>query len=590
MAEATLNDVSAKLSASTVLEEITAKGVQGLRDDFQRLYGLQEKLLRSLAEKAREGGTKGKGDGATPATQDPAKGMNPFFAAAIVAAVAVFTAVKDYFKRLGKTLRFLFRSISKVFKGFLKISKIGEYAADVAKQIKGSIKAVFKVMGRALRTLVPDLDPLKNGFKRITSFFKNTGKTISTGVDNALKSFRSFIKSVRSFFSSGGTKFMKFLTDNSIFKVLSKGFNAIKNFLFGSFDGGDVKSIKGFASGIMQRVSDFFKPVRTFFSADGPIGKIGKVISKAFGFLKAGSGFMKILVGIGRVIGKIAWPITVLFALIDGIGGFFEAFGVTEGSGIKKFVVGLLGAFAGVVSGIFGVIPDLLKEVVSFIAGLFGFDQVKEVLDSFSFTDMIKNIIMSPIVMLKRALNAILEGVATTIENLEVTAFGKSVGIPGRDKLAESLRSMKFDTEDDEAYTEKVARKKQEDIDAGKALDAADAEKGYGKAKYNNPTIAKKMAKRDETVVQDNEGNYRIVKKKKGSGEITPAMKGVGRTAEFLGEEKAAPTAMPGGAPIIVQDNSQQVSGGGTVLAGETRPSTGNGQALKTGFYPGVTS
>jgi hypothetical protein len=65
-------------------------------------------------------------------------------------------------------------------------------------------------------------------------------------------------------------------------------------------------------------------------------------------------------------------------------------------------------------------------------------------------------------------------------------------------------------------------------------------------------------------------------------------MKGVGRTAEFLGEEKTPVTRMPGGAPIVVQDNSQQVSGGGTVLAGETRPSTGNGQAMKTGFVSGV--
>jgi len=564
MAEATLNDVSAKLSASTALEEVTARGVEGLRKDFQKLYGLQEKLLRQLAEAAREGGgSDGDGGGEGAATkEDPAKGMSPFMKLAIIAAVAVFTAVKDYFSKLGKTLRAVFKGVSKVFKGFMKISKIGEYASDIAKSVRGSIKAVFSTMGKALKTLVPDLKPIKDSFKGVKGYFKG----------------------IKTFFASGADDFMKFLTDNSLFRVLKNGFNTIKNFLFGSFMGDDVKGIKSFASGIMQRVSDFFKPIRNFFSADGPIGKIANVIMKPFAFLKAGSGFMKILVGIGKVVGRLAWPITVIMGLIDGISGFFEAFGVTEGSGIKKFAVGLLGGFAGVISGIFGVIPDLLKEVVSFIAGLFGFDQVKEILDGFSFTDMIKNIIMSPIVMLKRALNSIIEGVAGVVENLEIAG----VGLPGRDKVAATLRGMKFDTEGDEAYTEMVARKKQEDIDAGKALDAADAEKGYGKAKYNNPTIAKKMAKKDETVVQDNEGNYRIVKKKKGSGEITPAMKGVGRTAEFLGEEKTPVTRMPGGAPIVVQDNSQQVSGGGTVLAGETRPSTGNGQAMKTGFVSGV--
>ena len=570
MAEATLNDVSAKLSASTALEEVTAKGVEGLRKDFQKLYGLQEKLLRQLAEAAREGGTSGGGkEGPKAQQEDPAKGMSLFMKAAIIAAVAVFTAVKDYFSKLGKTLKFLFKGVSKVFKGFMKISKIGEYATDIAKSVRGSIKAVFAVMGKALKSLVPDLDPIKDSFKSVKAYFRR----------------------VRTAFSTGADDFLKFFKENSIFKTLKSGFTSIKNFLFGSFAGDDVKGIKSFASGIMQRVSDFFKPIRTFFSADGPIGKIASAIMKPFAFLKAGSGFMKVLVGIGRVIGRLAWPITVIMGLIDGISGFFEAFGVTEGSGIKKFAVGLLGGFAGVISGIFGVIPDLLKEVVSFIAGLFGFDQVKEVLDGFSFTDMIKNIIMSPIVMLKRALNSIIEGVATTVENLEVSVgFGKTVGIPGRDKLAASLRGMKFETEGDEAYTEKVARKKQEDKEAGAALDAYDAESGLSKKKYKSADFAKKVAKPGEEVVQDNEGNFRL-KKKGGPTEIKPGSMS-GKAGKFVGGDALAPapTTMPGGAPIIVQDNSSKFSGGGTVLAGETRPSTGNGQALKTGFYPGVTS
>ena len=563
MAEATLNDVSAKLSASTALEEVTAKGVEGLRKDFQKLYGIQEKLLRELAEAKREGGTTGGGgEGATAAKEDPAKKMNPFFKLAIIAAVAVFTAVKDYFSKLSKTLKLLFKGVSKVFKGFMKISKIGEYASDIAKSVKGSIKAVFKTMGKALKALVPDLDPIKDTFKNVKGFFQRVRSAVGKGADD----------------------FLKFFTENSIFKTLKNGFNAIKNFLFGSFAGDDVKGIKSFASGIMQRVSDFFKPIRTFFSADGPIGKIASAIMKPFAFLKAGSGFMKVLVGIGRVVGRLAWPITVIMGLIDGISGFFEAFGVTEGSGIKKFAVGLLGGFAGVLSGIFGVIPDLIKEVVSFVAGLFGFDQVKEVLDGFSFTDMIKNIIMSPIVMLKRALNAILEGVATTVENLEIAG----VGLPGRDKVAATLRGMKFDTGGDEAYTEMVARKKQEDIDAGEALDKYDAESGLSKEKYKNADFAKKVAKRGEEVVQDNEGNFRL-RKKKGPQEIQAGqLKGKG--ASFVGDDALAPApaTMPGGRPIIVQDNSSQVSGGGTVLAGETRPSTGNGQAMKTGFVSGV--
>ena len=173
MAEATLNDVSAKLSASTALEEVTAKGVEGLRKDFQKLYGLQEKLLRQLAEAAREGGSGGGGDeGASAPKEDPAKGMSLGMKLAIIAVVAVFTAVKDYFQKLGKTLKLMFKGVSKVFKGFLKISKIGEYASDIAKSVRGSIKAVFAVMGKALKALVPDLDPIRDSFKSVKGYFR----------------------------------------------------------------------------------------------------------------------------------------------------------------------------------------------------------------------------------------------------------------------------------------------------------------------------------------------------------------------------------------------------------------------------------
>ena len=557
MAEATLNDVTAKLSASTALEEVTAKGVEGLRKDFQKLYGLQEKLLRSLAEAKREGGTPGgDSEGASAAKEDPAKSMNPFFKLAIIAAVAVFTAVKDYFGKLGKMLKGVFKGVSKVFKGFLKISKIGEYASDIAKSVKGSIKAVFKVMGKALKALVPDLDPIKDSFKSVKGYFRK----------------------VRTAFSSGADDFLKFFTENSIFKTLKSGFTSIKNFLFGSFGGDDVKSIKSFASGIMQKVSDFFKPIRNFFSADGPIGKIVKIIMKPFAFLKEGSKFMGVLGSIGRVIGRLAWPITVIMGIIDGITGAFKGFTDTEGNLSDKLLGGLLGGISGVLEGIVGMPLDLLKSAVSWILGKMGFENAEKFLDSFSFVDIIKNIIFSPITMLKRAFNGIIELIAAAVERFDIPFVDEK-------EAAATIRGFKFE-ETGESRTEAVARKKQEDKEAGEALDAADAEKGYGKKKYTSKKLAQAEAKRTGgTVVQDDTGAFRV-KKKDGPQEIKPGSMS-GKAGSFVGGDALAPapTTMPGGAPIIVQDNSTNASGGGTVLAGETRPSTGNDRALGTGFY-----
>ena len=562
MAEATLNDVSQKLSSQLKVDEVIARGVNGLRDEFQKLYGLQEKLLRQMAEAAREGGTPSGGGGAdgVPSGEEAEKRINPFFAAAIVAAVAVFTAVKDYFRNLGKAIKGTFKAVSAVFKGFLKVSKIGEYAGDIAKSIKGSIKAAFAVMGRALKTLVPDLDPIKDSFKSVKAYFGR----------------------IRTAFSSGADDFLKFLTENSIFRILKNGFTSIKNFIFGGFSGDDVKGIKSFASGIIQRVSDFFKPIRTFFSADGPIAGVVKFLRGAFSFAAEGSGFIKMLTGIGRVIGRLAWPITVIMGLIDGISGFFEAYNVTEGGSIKKFMTGLLGGLAGVISGIFAMPMDLLKSAVSWIAGKLGFEDAEKFLDSFSFVDIVKNIIMSPLVIIKRGINSVIEGIATVIENLEVKGFG----LPGRDKIAESLRKMKFE-ETGESFTEKVARKKEEDVAAGEALDDYSQQEGrYTDKKFNNKKMAQieaeKLGQSRLNVEQDNEGNWRV---------LTP--KGAGmKKDERMAAKNVAPKDMtppavgPTGAPIIVNnDNSNNVSGGGTTLAGETRPSTTNGQALKTDFY-----
>ena len=178
MAEATLNDLNQKLSSQMRVDESIARGVNGLRDDFQKLYGIQEKLLRELAEAKREGGTatSSKGGGAPESKEE--KGLNPFLAAAIVAATAMVTAVKDYFQNLTKLLktlfkpvtsaiRFVFRQLSSTLRSIFRASKIGEYAADVGK----SIRSVLTRMGNALKVLIPDPEAAQDAFKALKGYF-----------------------------------------------------------------------------------------------------------------------------------------------------------------------------------------------------------------------------------------------------------------------------------------------------------------------------------------------------------------------------------------------------------------------------------
>ena len=247
MAEATLNDVSAKLSSQMRVDEAISRGVQGLRDDFQKLYGIQTKLLRELAEAKREGGTSGGGGGGASPAKEAEKGINPFLAAAMVAAVAMVTAVKDYFQNVTKLLKTLSKPLRSAIAGLGRLFQAIFREAGITKVINNistTVRGAFSRLGTALRTLLPDPEAIQDSFKALKGYFNR----------------------LRTFFTTGGDDFMKFLTENSIFRVLKNGFNGIKNLLFGSFEGDEIKLVKEFLGNICSRISGFFDPIKNFFS------------------------------------------------------------------------------------------------------------------------------------------------------------------------------------------------------------------------------------------------------------------------------------------------------------------------------------
>jgi len=557
MAEATLNDVSTKLSSQLKVDEVIARGVNGLRDEFKKLYGIQEKLLRELAEQKREGGTSGGGGGEGASPKEAEKGINPFLAAAYVAVIAMVTAVKDYFQNIRKVLKTLFKPIRAAIRGLGQLFRAIFKEAGITKVINSvatTVKGAFSRLGRALKTLLPDPEAIQDSFR-------------------ALKGY--FIK-LKSFFTSGADDFLKFLTDNSIFRVLKNGFNAIKNFLFGAFQGDEIKTIKSFFGNIGARISGFFDPIRKFFSfgEDSPLGKMVARLKSFFSFAQEGSTFARTLGSVGRVIGRLAWPITVIMAIIDSVTGAFKGFVNTDGSIAEKLLMGVLGGISGLVEGLIGMPLDLLKSLISTIAGFFGFEEAEKMLDSFKFTDLIRDMIMSPFVMIKRGINAVLEAIAVGVD---------SIPFPGTGKVASAIRDFKFE-DTGESRTEMVARKKNEDAEADAALDAYDAESGLGKKKYKSEKFAKKVAKPGEEVVQDSEGNFRIKKKSSGPQEIKSGQLS-GKAGKFV-DDDLQPAYSGGAMPsMTVIGGDTNVGGSGTVLAGETRPSSGNDRALGTGFY-----
>ena len=127
-------------------------------------------------------------------------------------------------------------------------------------------------------------------------------------------------------------------------------------------------------------------------SVDG-VPKTAGLISRFFGSL--GSTFrslIKPLTGVFnvfRTIGRVIFfPLTIIMSVFDGIKGAMSGY---QDEGILG---GILGAVGGIFGGLIGMPLDLLKSAISWIAGKLGFENFSEMLDSFSFKDMIFGMFM----------------------------------------------------------------------------------------------------------------------------------------------------------------------------------------------------
>jgi hypothetical protein len=194
--------------------------------------------------------------------------------------------------------------------------------------------------------------------KAISNFTTNTAaffKRLSTPLKNASKAFKAGLNGLRVFRTATG-QFGRL----GFFGTIGKGINKVKTFL--------------------TPVVEFFKSigskVKTAFSG---VGRIGKFLG---GIGEAMKPILKIASSIGRVIGKVFFPITVLMSAFDGVMGFIEGF---KANGI---IGGISGAFFGIIDGLVMKVLDLIKDLVSWVAEKLGFAGISEALDSFSFSEI----------------------------------------------------------------------------------------------------------------------------------------------------------------------------------------------------------
>ena len=91
--------------------------------------------------------------------------------------------------------------------------------------------------------------------------------------------------------------------------------------------------------------------------------------------------------------------------MFDSITGFIDGFKESEGNNIlSKFIDGIGGGLGKLIGNLLGIPLDLLKSGVSWIVGAMGFDKAEEFLDSFSFAELIKDLVSAPFNMISNGL------------------------------------------------------------------------------------------------------------------------------------------------------------------------------------------
>jgi len=157
----------------------------------------------------------------------------------------------------------------------------------------------------------------------------------------------------------------------------------IRTFAMPAFVTGIVGIFKGIGKALTA-LKNFFKPAIMVIDTAGDAGKSVGVIGKFFGSVGKFFGALKMLIPFAKTIPGM----NLIFAIIDIFKGF--------GKGEEEFggmLGGILGSIRELLVGFIGLPLDLLKKGVAFILEKMGFEDTAEALESFSFADLIHDMV-----------------------------------------------------------------------------------------------------------------------------------------------------------------------------------------------------
>ena len=272
---------------------------------------------------------------------------------------------------------------AKVMAGTLKLL-YKMLPGDIVGQVIAGIKRIPQLLNDMVTKVLINIE---YAFNIVTDLFKNRFPKTFAVIEEVVVGFKNFFVNV----FEKAKAIVSTLADAVVkaFNFLKEGF--IKYFAEPIAKGIDlIKSGSASVSNGVGKIGSFIQGIKDFFTG------IGNWLGN----------FAKVFKGAMIIAEKIALPITIIMGLFDGI---TEAIKGYEKGGILG---GIQGFITGALNSLVGSFLDLIKNVISWILDKLGFDDASKFLDSFSFSDMIKNFIdaiFHPIDTIKSAFNSLIK-------------------------------------------------------------------------------------------------------------------------------------------------------------------------------------
>ena len=260
----------------------------------------------------------------------------------------------------------------------------------------------------------------------------------------------------------------------------------------------------------------------------GGMTKLFNGVGKAFKLIRVGmlamrASLVPMLAPFLPIIAIAAAIAAVLFSLKSGFDTFKQSLEngdsmlVAIGKGIADFALTLI------------TLPlTLIKKLLGFIAGLFGFDGIKEALDKFSFKDFIKNSFMGFVTGFLRLIKAIAKGAVAALKALA----------PGGEKPGEAFQRVY-----NEVMQGGEGKSKTEKADEAAGIDTGDGSIAERIGKERNAKIkakAKFMDKESDFIYEDEDSYYARSIRNRGEKGIEKHLDRRAKTADMMFEMNEA--------------------------------------------------